>query len=45
MQTCMQRFPTLYNKEIAEDDEISQAIEQSESASAAKLDQKQLKKD
>lgn len=30
MQTCMQKFPTLYNKEIGEDDEMTQAIEQSQ---------------
>lgn len=30
MQTCMQKYPTLYNKEIGEDDDMTQAIEQSQ---------------
>lgn len=30
MQVCMQKYPTLYNKDLADDDEISQ-IAQAES--------------
>lgn len=36
MQTCMQQYPTLYNKEVADDDEMTEAIEQSEKATAQK---------
>ncbi|XP_017769254.1 PREDICTED: mitochondrial intermembrane space import and assembly protein 40 [Nicrophorus vespilloides] len=34
MQTCMQRYPTLYNKDLADDDDLSEAIEKSEKATA-----------
>lgn len=36
MQTCMQQYPTLYNKDVAEDDELTEAIEQSEKAASEK---------
>lgn len=40
MQTCMQKYPTLYNKDLADDDELSDAIEKSEKASAASAEKK-----
>lgn len=36
MQTCMQQYPTLYNKDVADDDELTEAIEQSEKAASEK---------
>lgn len=38
MQTCMQKYPTLYNKELGDDDDVAQALEQSEQAAAIKED-------
>lgn len=36
MQTCMQKYPTLYSKDLSEDDDMAEAIEASEKE-AAKL--------
>jgi len=30
MQTCMQKYPTLYNKDLADDDDLAEAMEASE---------------
>lgn len=41
MQSCMQQYPTLYNKDLADDDELStiaQAESQAKEATAAKTD-------
>lgn len=37
MQTCMQKFPTLYNREIADDDELN-SMAQAEQSAEAQLD-------
>lgn len=34
MQNCMQKYPTLYNKDLADDDELNEAMEKSEKESA-----------
>lgn len=36
MQECMEKYPTLYNKDIGDDDEIAEAMEKSEEAQKAK---------
>lgn len=30
MQTCMQKYPTLYSKDLADDDDIAEAMNTSE---------------
>lgn len=42
MQTCMQKFPTLYNREIGDDDELNDMAqaEQSAEAQAGKMTSK-----
>ncbi|CAH1977675.1 unnamed protein product [Acanthoscelides obtectus] len=32
MQMCMQKYPTLYNKDLSEDDDLNNAMQQSESS-------------
>lgn len=33
MQTCMQKYPTLYSKDLADDDDMAEALEASEKES------------
>lgn len=33
MQTCMQKYPTLYSKDLADDDDMAEALETSEKES------------
>ncbi|VEN36136.1 unnamed protein product [Callosobruchus maculatus] len=32
MQVCMQKYPTLYNKDLSDDDDLSNAIQQADSS-------------
>nr|CAH7759164.1 unnamed protein product [Callosobruchus chinensis] len=32
MQVCMQKYPTLYNKDMSDDDDLSNAIQQADSS-------------
>jgi len=43
MQTCMQSYPSLYNKDLADDDDLSEALSSSEAATAAKNQQAEAK--
>ncbi|KAL1513010.1 hypothetical protein ABEB36_002498 [Hypothenemus hampei] len=44
MQTCMQKFPSLYNKELADDDEMSSMAEAEQSLDANATEESSLKK-
>lgn len=33
MQTCMQKYPTLYSKDLADDDDMAEAMEASDKQS------------
>lgn len=44
MQTCMQKYPTLYNKDLGDDEDLNEAMEAaSEQSTSSNTDDKEKK--